>query len=66
MDADVLMSRRDVETAALASAPVMLSPLSHCYFDVPCAEPSADPANPLTTRRRQKISECRTVPRKGA
>ena len=44
MDADVAMSRRDVETAASASAPVIMSPLSHCYFDVPYAEPSADPA----------------------
>jgi hypothetical protein len=56
MDADVLMSRRDVETAALASAPVMLSPLSHCYFDVPCAEPSADPANPLFADRPANCS----------
>jgi hexosaminidase len=43
MDADVTMSRRDVETAVAASAPVIVSPLSHCYLDVPYAEPSADP-----------------------
>jgi hexosaminidase len=24
--------------------PVIVSPLSRCYFDVPCAEPSVDPA----------------------
>jgi hexosaminidase len=44
MDADLAMSRRDVETAAAASVPVIVSPLSHCYLDVPYAEPSADPA----------------------
>jgi hexosaminidase len=42
-DADVAMSRRDVETAVAASVPVVVSPLSHCYLDVPYAEPSADP-----------------------
>ena len=26
-----------------ASVPVIVSPLSHCYLDVPYAEPSADP-----------------------
>jgi len=44
MDADLAMSRRDVETAAAASVPVIVSPLSHCYLDVPYAEPSDDPA----------------------
>jgi hexosaminidase len=44
MDADVALSRRDVEAAVAASVPVIVSPLSHCYFDVPYAEPSADPA----------------------
>jgi hexosaminidase len=43
MDADVAMSRRDVETAVAASVPVIVSPLNHCYLDVPYAEPSADP-----------------------
>ena len=33
----------DVETAVAASVPVIVSPLSHCYLDVPYAEPSADP-----------------------
>jgi hexosaminidase len=42
MDADVALSRRDVETAVAASVPVIVSPLSHCYLDVPYAEPSAD------------------------
>jgi len=44
MDADVALSRRDVETAAAAAVPVIVSPLSHCYLDVPYAEPTADPA----------------------
>jgi hexosaminidase len=43
MDADLAMSRRDVETAVASSVPVIVSPLSHCYLDVPYAEPSADP-----------------------
>jgi hexosaminidase len=43
MDADLAMSRCDIETAMAASAPVIVSPLSHCYLDVPYAEPSADP-----------------------
>jgi hexosaminidase len=44
MDADLAMSRRDVESAVAASVPVIASPLSHCYLDVPYAEPSADAA----------------------
>jgi hexosaminidase len=42
-DADIAMSRRDVAAAIAASVPLIVSPLSHCYFDVPYAEPSADP-----------------------
>ena len=44
MDADLAMARRDVEAAAAASVPVIVSPQSHCYLDVPYAEPPADPA----------------------
>ena len=44
MDADLASSRRDVEAAVAASVPVIVSPLSHCYLDVPYAEPPADPA----------------------
>jgi hexosaminidase len=44
LDADLVLARRDVETAAAASVPVIVSPMSHCYLDVPYAEPSADPA----------------------
>lgn len=43
MHADFAMSRRDVEGAVAASVPVIVSPRSHCYLDVPYAEPSADP-----------------------
>ena len=44
IDADLALARRDVETAVAASVPVIVSPQSHCYLDVPYAEPSADPA----------------------
>jgi hexosaminidase len=43
-DADLALARRDVETAIKARVPVIVSPQSHCYLDVPYAEPSADPA----------------------
>ena len=36
------LSRRDAGTVAAASIPVIVSPLSHCYLDVPYAEPPAD------------------------
>jgi hexosaminidase len=42
-EAGAAMFRRDIETAVAASAPVIVSPLSHCYLDVPYAEPPADP-----------------------
>jgi hexosaminidase len=44
LDTDLALSRRDLETAAAASVPVIVSPLSHCYLDVPYAEAPADPA----------------------
>jgi hexosaminidase len=44
IDADLALARRDVETAVTASVPIIVSPQSHCYFDVPYAEPSADRA----------------------
>jgi hexosaminidase len=44
IDADIALARRDVETAVTASVPMIVSPQSHCYFDVPYAEPSADRA----------------------
>src|SRR6516225_10816561 len=39
----ISISLRDVETAVTASVPVIVSPLGHCFLDVPYAEPSADP-----------------------
>ncbi len=42
--ADVALSRRDVEIAMQASSPVIVSPLSHVYLDVPYADPPADAA----------------------
>ena len=44
IDADVALARRDVEAVVAARVPVIVSPQSHCYLDVPYAEPSADPA----------------------
>jgi len=44
LDADLALARRDIATAVAASVPVIASPQSHCYLDVPYAEPSADPA----------------------
>jgi hexosaminidase len=40
---NIARSREDVERALKFSIPILLSPLSHAYFDVPYAEPSADP-----------------------
>jgi hexosaminidase len=42
--AEVALARRDAEAVAAASVPVIVSPLSHCYLDVPYAEPPADAA----------------------
>jgi hexosaminidase len=42
LDAEVALSRRDTELITAASAPVIVSPLGHCYLDVPYAEPPAD------------------------
>ena len=46
-DADLVASRRDVETARSAGAPVIVSPLRRCYLDVPYAGHSADPLQAL-------------------
>jgi len=51
LDAEIALSRRDVQTAVAASVPVIVSPQSHCYLDVPYAEPSADPAQELRRGR---------------
>ena len=47
-DAELALARRDVEAAVAASVPVIVSPLPHCYLDVPYAEPPAD-AGPADT-----------------
>src|SRR5438876_1963934 len=44
VEAEVALSRHDAETVAAASVPVIVSPLAHCYLDVPYAEPPADAA----------------------
>jgi hexosaminidase len=41
---NIALSHRDVQTAIASSVSVIVSPLSHCYLDVPYAEPPADPA----------------------
>ncbi len=51
LDADLALSRSDVEAAITAAAPVIVSPLGHCYLDVPYAEPTADPAQAERQRR---------------
>jgi hexosaminidase len=42
VEAEVALSRRDAETVAAASVPVIASPLGHCYLDVPYADRPAD------------------------
>jgi hexosaminidase len=51
LDADLALSRQDVEAAAAAAVPVIVSPLGHCYLDVPYAEPAPDPAQADRQRR---------------
>jgi hexosaminidase len=61
-EANVALSRRDVETAVAASVPVIVSPLSHCYLDVPYSEPSADPGQAQRQGRvGQRVYSPRTV-----
>jgi hexosaminidase len=54
-EAELAMSRRDVESIAATSVPVIVSPLSHCYFDVPYAEPPADPADRAQADRQGRV-----------
>jgi hexosaminidase len=44
LSAQFALSRGDIETASVAQVPVLVSPVSHCYLDVPYAEPPDDPA----------------------
>src|SRR6185437_3962488 len=62
VEAEVALARRDVGTVAAASVPVIVSPLAHCYLDVPYAEPPADtvpantgPANTGQAERRARL-----------
>jgi len=57
LDAELDLARRDVEAAVAASTPVIVSPLSHCYLDVPYAEPPADTgvANPEQADRLGRV-----------
>jgi hexosaminidase len=52
LEADLARSHGDLERAAAASVPVIVSPISHCYFDVPHKEQSADPAQ---AERRDRV-----------
>jgi hexosaminidase len=50
------------ETAAAAPVPVIVSPQSHCYLDVPYADPPADPAQAERHRRLGlRVHKPRTV-----
>jgi hexosaminidase len=61
-EANLTLSRRDVETAVAASVPVIVSPMSHCYLDLPYAEPSADPGQALRQGRvGQRVYSPKTV-----
>ena len=56
---NIARSREDIERALKLSIPILLSPLSHAYFDVPYAEASADPpparhVNGLPARRHDR------------
>ena len=55
LDAELALARRDVEAAVAASVPVIVSPLPHCYLDVPYAEPPAD-AGPADTGQADRQS----------
>ena len=54
------ISNREIETAIAASAPVILSPLDHCYLDTPYAEPSADA---MQMDRQSRVGLRRYVPK---
>ena len=44
--ANVDLSRRHIGTTVTAQVPVIVSPLSHCYLDLPSAEPSSSRRKP--------------------
>jgi hexosaminidase len=47
----VLSTKEDVARALEHSVPMVLSPMTYCYLDVPYAEPSADPGQELVRKR---------------
>jgi hexosaminidase len=49
---NVARSRADVERALRHGVKVIMSPVAHCYLDVPYAEQSADPAQ---AHRRERV-----------
>jgi len=49
---NVARTQADVERALRHGVKVLMSPVAHCYLDVPYAEPSADPAQ---THRRERV-----------
>jgi hexosaminidase len=51
---NLALSRQDVESAVAASVPMIISPLSYCYLDLPYAEPSADPGQ---AERRDRVGQ---------
>ena len=46
------LSPRDAQTVAAAWVPVIVSPLAHCYLDVPLADPQAE-IMPMPIPRRR-------------
>jgi hexosaminidase len=50
--ASIARARGDIECAMARGVPIIVSPVSHAYFDVPYAEPSADPTQ---ERMRQRV-----------
>src|SRR5262249_6900414 len=60
VEADLALSRRDIEAAEAASAPVIVSPVSHCYLDVPYRDAPEDDAQ----ADRQRKLGLRFYPRK--
>lgn len=58
-DANPALSQTDIDVAAAASAPVIVSPMSHCYLDVPYAERAADPEQ---SQRQSRVGMRRYSP----
>jgi hexosaminidase len=52
LDTDLALSRLDLDAAVAAGIPVIVSPLSHCYLDVPYAD---DPADPSQAQQQSRL-----------